>query len=253
MVGGRRAERLRLRDRPVRARLAERTGPPARRGRQDPREVKDEETVRRRRRGRPVARRRSGVGAGKAHRLVGARASTSPRTTRCSRRSRSSRTRPASRSSCRSTPSQDMIPKTVAALDAGTPPDVAYADVYDFQVTGKWAFDGKLEDISDIIDADQGPVRAEHDRDDVPLQRQDQEEGLLRLPDEAADDAHPVLEGHAGGGGLQGNRHPERLEGLLGLLVRQGAAGATARRPASASSRSASRWASIRATRSIRS
>ena len=44
-----------------------------------------------------------------------------------------------------------MIPKTVAALDAGTPPDVAYADVYDFQVTGKWAFDGKLEDLSDIL------------------------------------------------------------------------------------------------------
>lgn len=48
-------------------------------------------------------------------------------------------------------PVQDMIPKTVAALDAGNPPDVAYADVYDFQVTGKWAFEGKLEDISDII------------------------------------------------------------------------------------------------------
>ena len=48
-------------------------------------------------------------------------------------------------------PVQDMIPKTVAALDAGTPPDVAYADVYDFQVTGKWAFDGKLEDLTDIV------------------------------------------------------------------------------------------------------
>src|SRR3954467_1185565 len=48
-------------------------------------------------------------------------------------------------------PVQDMIPKTVASLDSGTPPDVAYADVYDFQVTGKWAFDGKLEDISDVI------------------------------------------------------------------------------------------------------
>src|SRR5881392_1769353 len=48
-------------------------------------------------------------------------------------------------------PVQDMIPKTVAALDAGTPPDVAYADVYDFQVTGKWAFDGKLEDLSSVI------------------------------------------------------------------------------------------------------
>ena len=27
---------------------------------------------------------------------------------------------------------QDGIPKTVAALDAGNPPDVAYIDVYDF-------------------------------------------------------------------------------------------------------------------------
>jgi len=46
---------------------------------------------------------------------------------------------------------QDIIPKTVSALDAGTPPDVAFGHVYDFQVTGKWAFDGKLEDITDVI------------------------------------------------------------------------------------------------------
>jgi multiple sugar transport system substrate-binding protein len=46
---------------------------------------------------------------------------------------------------------QDMVPKTVSALDAGTPPDLSYADVYDFQVASKWAFEGKLEDISDII------------------------------------------------------------------------------------------------------
>lgn len=49
-------------------------------------------------------------------------------------------------------PIQDMIPKTVAALDSGAPPDIAYADVYDFQVTAKWAFDGKLEDITSVID-----------------------------------------------------------------------------------------------------
>ena len=46
---------------------------------------------------------------------------------------------------------QDLVPKTVAALDAGTPPDVAYADVFDAQVAGKWAFEGKLEDLSDIL------------------------------------------------------------------------------------------------------
>ena len=51
---------------------------------------------------------------------------------------------------------QEMIPKSVAALDAGNPPDVAYGDVYDFQVTAKWAYEGKLEDISSIID----PMRA---------------------------------------------------------------------------------------------
>ncbi len=48
-------------------------------------------------------------------------------------------------------PVQDMIPKTVAALDSGTPPDVAYADSYDVQAAGKWAFEGKLEDLSDIL------------------------------------------------------------------------------------------------------
>jgi len=50
---------------------------------------------------------------------------------------------------------QDGIPKTVSALDAGTPPDVAYIDVFDFQVTGKWAYDGKLEDLSDVL----GPMK----------------------------------------------------------------------------------------------
>lgn len=53
-------------------------------------------------------------------------------------------------------PTQDTIPKTVAALDSGSPPDVAYSDVFDFQVTSKWAYEGKLEDISSVIN----PIRA---------------------------------------------------------------------------------------------
>ena len=51
---------------------------------------------------------------------------------------------------------QEAIPKSVAAMDAGTPPDVSYADVYDFQVAAKWAYEGKLEDLSSVID----PLRA---------------------------------------------------------------------------------------------
>ena len=48
-------------------------------------------------------------------------------------------------------PIQDMIPKTVAALDSGTVPDVTYADSFDFQTTAKWAYDGILGDISDVL------------------------------------------------------------------------------------------------------
>src|SRR5258706_168877 len=46
---------------------------------------------------------------------------------------------------------QGSVPKAVAALDSGSPPDVAYGDVFDFQVAGKWAFEGQLEDLSDIL------------------------------------------------------------------------------------------------------
>src|SRR5258707_3655460 len=50
----------------------------------------------------------------------------------------------------RSSP-QESVPKAVAALDSGTPPDVAYGDVFDFQVAGKWAFEGQFEYRSDIL------------------------------------------------------------------------------------------------------
>ncbi len=50
---------------------------------------------------------------------------------------------------------QEMAAKLDAALASGSPPDVAYADALDMQFAGKWAFDGKLEDISDLI----GPMK----------------------------------------------------------------------------------------------
>ncbi len=47
---------------------------------------------------------------------------------------------------------QDMNAKSVAALGSGTPPDVAYPTPTTCRPAGKWAFDGKLEDITDIIE-----------------------------------------------------------------------------------------------------
>ena len=116
-----------------------------------------------------------------------------------------------------------MIPKTVAALDSGTPPDCRLCRRVRLPGRRQMGLRGQARGHLRHHQPAQGTVRAEHHRDDVPLQRQDQEEGLLRLPDEAADHAYPVLDRHAGAGGLQGKRHPEGLEGLLGLLVRQGA------------------------------
>jgi multiple sugar transport system substrate-binding protein len=45
----------------------------------------------------------------------------------------------------------EMIAKLTAALDAGAPPDIAYADAFNLQAAGRWAFEGKLDDISDVI------------------------------------------------------------------------------------------------------
>jgi multiple sugar transport system substrate-binding protein len=46
---------------------------------------------------------------------------------------------------------EDCITKSVGAVEAGTPPDVGYCTTYDFRTTGKWAYEGKLEDVSAII------------------------------------------------------------------------------------------------------
>lgn len=48
-------------------------------------------------------------------------------------------------------PTPEMNAKTVAALDSGNPPDVAYGDIFDFTVAAKWAYEGKLADLSDIL------------------------------------------------------------------------------------------------------
>jgi multiple sugar transport system substrate-binding protein len=51
---------------------------------------------------------------------------------------------------------EEMVAKSVAALAADAPPDIAYSDNYDEQIAGKWAFDGALEDISDVIEPMKG-------------------------------------------------------------------------------------------------
>ena len=122
-------------------------------------------------------------------------------------------------------PVQDMIPKTVAALDAGTPPDVAYADVYDFQVTGKWAFDGKLEDITDIITPMKGGFLKNTIETTYLYNDKTKKKAYYAFPLKQQT-MHIQYWKDMLGEAASSERHPDRLEGVLGLLVRQGAAGA---------------------------
>jgi multiple sugar transport system substrate-binding protein len=46
---------------------------------------------------------------------------------------------------------EDIVTKSVAAVEAGNPPDVGFGLTYDFRVTGKWAYEGKLENLDDIL------------------------------------------------------------------------------------------------------
>ena len=123
-------------------------------------------------------------------------------------------------------PVQDMIPKTVAALDAGTPPDVAYADVYDFQVTGKWAFDGKLEDISDIIT----PIKDKFLKNTIETtylyNDKTKKKAYYAFPMKQQTMHIQYWKDMLAEAGYKESDIPTGVEGVLGLLVRQGAAGA---------------------------
>ena len=46
---------------------------------------------------------------------------------------------------------EDIVTKSVSAVEAGTPPDVGFGLTYDFRVAGKWAFEGKIEDLTDVL------------------------------------------------------------------------------------------------------
>ena len=53
---------------------------------------------------------------------------------------------------------EDCVTKSVGAVQAGTPPDVGFCTTYDFRTTGQWAFEGKLEDVSDVIEPLKGEI-----------------------------------------------------------------------------------------------
>lgn len=48
-------------------------------------------------------------------------------------------------------PVAEVIPKVVAAIEAGNPPDVAFGHLFDWQTTPRWAYEGELADVSDIV------------------------------------------------------------------------------------------------------
>jgi multiple sugar transport system substrate-binding protein len=110
-------------------------------------------------------------------------------------------------------PVQDMIPKTVAALDSGSPPDVAYADVYDFQVTASGPSTASWKTSPACHAHARTASRPTRWRPPSSTTTDQEEARLLRLPDQAADHAHRVLARHAGRRRLQGHRHPEDWKG----------------------------------------
>ena len=151
-------------------------------------------------------------------------------------------------------PVQDMIPKTVAALDSGSPPDVAYADVYDFQVTAQVGL--------------RRQARGHHQRhrsDARAASRRTRVETTFLYNDKTKTRAYyafPIKQqtmhieywnDMLAEAGFKESRHPDHLEGVLELLVRQGPAGLPAEDRQPRASASASRSASTRATRSTRS
>ena len=119
---------------------------------------------------------------------------------------------------------QDMIPKTVSALDAGTLPDVAYVDVYDFQVTGKWAYDGKLEDLSDILTPIKDKFLPNTLETTYLLNSKTNKRAYYAFPLKQQTMHIEYWKDMLEEAGLKESDIPDDVEGILELLVRQGAA-----------------------------
>jgi len=52
---------------------------------------------------------------------------------------------------------EDGNTKAISAVDAGSPPDVGFGSAYDLSARGSWAFNGKLDDVTDIVE----PLKAD--------------------------------------------------------------------------------------------
>ena len=120
---------------------------------------------------------------------------------------------------------QDMIPKTVAALDSGTVPDVAYSDSYDVQAQGKWAFEGKLEDLGDILTPMKSAFAPNTLETALLYNDVAKKKAYYGFPLKQQSMHVQIWQRHAGTGRLQAERHPDQVGRLLVVLVRQGAAG----------------------------
>ena len=142
---------------------------------------------------------------------------------------------------------QDMIPKTVAAL-IGNAADVAYSDSYDVQAAGKWAFEGKLEDLTDILTPMKSRVRGQYGRD-----RDSTTTRPRRRPITASRSSSRACMCRSGSdmleqAGFKQSDIPTKWEDYWFALVRQGAAGLPQGHRQRASMASGSRWASNRPT-----
>ena len=119
---------------------------------------------------------------------------------------------------------QDMIPKTVAALDSGTVPDVAYSDSYDVQAQGKWAFEGRLEDLGDILTPMKSAFAPNTLETALLYNDITKKKAYYGFPLKQQSMHVQIWRGIAGAGRLQAERHPDHVGRLLVVLVRQGAA-----------------------------
>ena len=52
--------------------------------------------------------------------------------------------------------SDDILNQTTIALESGNPPDILFAHQADYTLAPRWARDGKLVDVSDVVGAVQG-------------------------------------------------------------------------------------------------
>ena len=115
---------------------------------------------------------------------------------------------------------EDVPRKVLAALTAGQPPDLSYGFLFDLAHTSRWAYEGVLEDVSDIVGEIKDYLLPTAIQAVTLENGQTGQASIYAIPVAQQVEHIHVWKSMVEEAGLEPERRPQDLERMVGMVVR---------------------------------